>query len=77
MENNTNVSKISTAAIGDKLRKSRENKLLTIDQVHKKTRIYSQVLSALEDGRCDELLNSTYVRSFLKKYKERKKIEEQ
>lgn len=59
---------VSMAAIGEKLKAAREKRGLTIDQVQKQTHIYSTVLTALEEGRCDELLTSTYVRSFLKKY---------
>jgi len=66
--NSSAVVKTPMMAIGEKLRTARENKALTIDQVRKATHIYSEVLTALEDGRCDEMLNSTYVRSFLKKY---------
>ena len=55
-------------SIGDKLKSAREKKALTIDQIQKQTHIHSTVLVALEEGRCDEILTSTYVRSFLKKY---------
>ena len=56
--------------IGERLRDAREKKSLTIDQAQKQTRIHSTVLAALEEGRCDDLLTPTYVRSFLKKYAE-------
>jgi cytoskeletal protein RodZ len=54
--------------IGAQLKEAREKKPFTIDQVQKQTRIHATVLKALEDGRCDEMLTPTYVRSFLKKY---------
>lgn len=54
--------------IGERLKKARESKSLTIDQVQKQTRIHSSVLLALEEGRCDKMLTPTYVKSFLKKY---------
>ena len=54
--------------IGDRLKKARESRSLTIDQVQKETRIHSTVLTALEEGRCDKMLTPTYVKSFLKKY---------
>lgn len=54
--------------IGEKLKSAREKRALTIDQVQKQTHIHSTVLGALEEGRCDEILTSTYVKSFLKKY---------
>lgn len=61
---------LSMTVIGDKLKKARESKSLTIDQVQKATRIHSTVLVALEEGRCDKMLTPTYVKSFLKKYAE-------
>lgn len=56
--------------VGEKLKEARERKSLTIDQVQKQTSIHSTVLKALEEGRCDEMLTPTYVKSFLKKYAE-------
>ena len=60
--------KVSMAAIGETLKIAREKRGLTLDQAQKQTHIHSTVLAALEEGRCDELLTSTYVKSFLKKY---------
>jgi cytoskeletal protein RodZ len=54
--------------IGHILKKTRESRALTIDQVNKKTRIHTEVLVALEEGRCDQMLSYTYAKSFLKKY---------
>lgn len=56
------------ASVGEKLKSAREKKNLAIDQVQKQTHIHSTVLGALEEGRCDEILTATYVKSFLKKY---------
>jgi len=56
------------AGIGDMLREAREKKSLSIDQAQKQTHIHSTVIKALEEGRCDDVLNPTYVKSFLKKY---------
>lgn len=68
MATNQVSDKISMAGIGEKLRFAREKRGFTIDQAQKQTHIHSTVLVALEDGRCDEILTSTYVKSFLKKY---------
>jgi len=54
--------------IGHILKKARESKSLTIAEVNKKTRIHSEVLTALEEGMCDQILSYTYAKSFLKKY---------
>jgi cytoskeleton protein RodZ len=56
------------AAIGETLKTAREKRGITLDQAQKQTHIHSTVLAALEEGRCDEMLTSTYVKSFLKKY---------
>ena len=60
--------KVSMASIGETLKSAREKRALTLDQAQKQTHIHSTVLAALEEGRCDELLTATYVKSFLKKY---------
>lgn len=59
---------MSMTSIGEKLRQAREKKALTVEQVQKQTLIHSTVVTALEDGRCDDMLTPTYVKSFLKKY---------
>jgi transcriptional regulator with XRE-family HTH domain len=56
------------AAIGETLKSAREKRGLTLDQARNQTHIHSTVLAALEEGRCDELLTYTYVKSFLRKY---------
>ena len=69
MENSAKViSKEPIVILGDKLKAAREAKSLDVDQVQKQTKINSRVIIALEEGRCDELLTPTYVKSFLKKY---------
>ena len=59
---------ISMVDIGEKLKQAREKKSLTIDQAQKQTHIHSRVIAALEEGKCDEILNQAYVKSFLKTY---------
>ena len=69
MEDNAREPRRQVAVfIGKRLREAREKKSLTIDQIQKQTKIHSTVLIALEEGRADEILPETYVRSFLKKY---------
>lgn len=67
---NVEPDRISMVSIGSQLKAAREKKNLTLDQAQKQTRIYSAVLGALEDGRCDEMLTVVYVKGFLKKYAE-------
>lgn len=61
-------NRVSTVVIGEKLRLAREKKALTIEQAQKQTHIHSTVLTALEEGRCDDILTPNYVKSFLKEY---------
>lgn len=69
MENDVREPRRQVAiSIGKRLKEAREKKSLTIDQIQKQTKIHSTVLIALEEGRADEILTETYVRSFLKKY---------
>lgn len=55
-------------AIGVRLKEAREKRALSIEQVQRETHIHATVLTALEAGRCDEILTETYVKAFLKKY---------
>jgi len=68
MENNKKDPRFPEISVGDKLKEAREKKFLTIEQIQKTTKIHSTVLRALEEGRANEILTETYVRSFLKKY---------
>lgn len=68
MGNDTGAGRSLVISIGETLKKAREGKNLTIDQVRKQTYIHSDVLTALEEGRLNEALGPTYVKSFLKKY---------
>lgn len=61
-------TKISAVGLGEKLKKAREGKNLSLEQVQAQTHIHYTVLRALEEGRGDEILTSTYIKSFLRKY---------
>jgi len=66
--NNKREYSQSAVSVGRKLKEAREKKSLTIEQVQKQTKIHSTVLIGFEEGRANELLTDTYVKSFLKKY---------
>lgn len=68
MANSAENKGISMINIGERLREAREKKAVTIDQAQKQTHIHSTVITALEDGRCDDILAPNYVKSFLKEY---------
>lgn len=70
MPNDAKTQPVPMSRIGAQLKEAREKKSVTIEQVQKQTRIHATVLKALEDGRCDDILTPTYVKSFLKKYAE-------
>ncbi len=68
VDNNKRESRSSAVSVGKRLREARENRSLTIEQVQKQTKIHSTVLIGLEEGRPNDTLTDTYIRSFLKKY---------
>jgi cytoskeletal protein RodZ len=55
-------------SIGQRLKKKRQEKKLTLEQVHKATKIHHKVLAALEQDRAQEFLSPVYIKSFLKLY---------
>jgi cytoskeletal protein RodZ len=54
--------------IGGKLRKAREEKGISIEEVHKTTKIHPSVLEAIEEDRLENILERAYVKAFLKNY---------
>lgn len=55
-------------SIGTYLRRERELRGLSLDEIADTTRIPVQSLSSLEDGRFTELPGDTFIRGFLKAY---------
>jgi transcriptional regulator with XRE-family HTH domain len=55
-----------SAALGDILRKAREKKGLSIEQLSSITRLNSEFIEALEEGRWDRLPGQVYLRPFVK-----------
>lgn len=55
-------------SIGELLRRERESRSLSLDQVHDSTKITAQNLSALEEDRFDAFPNKVYARAFLRDY---------
>lgn len=62
------VNKLSE--IGAHLRQTREERLLTLDQVAAKTLIQARLLSAIEQGKLHQLPEPVYIRGFIKRYAE-------
>jgi len=54
--------------IGHQLKRAREKKEVTLNEVYEQTRIHPNVLSALEEDSFDKILNTAYSRSFLREY---------
>ena len=56
------------AAIGEKLKKTREEKGLSLGDVYSATKIQEDILKKLEQDSFDSLPNPIYIKSFLRKY---------
>lgn len=54
--------------IGNRLKKARQERNLTLEEVQKKTKIHPRVLKALEEDRPEQILSLTYIKGFLKIY---------
>ncbi len=55
-------------SVGLKLKKAREKKHLSLEEISQKTKIHPKVLQSLEEDRAEDHLSRTYVRGFLKSY---------
>jgi cytoskeletal protein RodZ len=55
-------------SIGSQFKKTRQKKQLSINDVYQKTRIYPDIISAIEDDDFQRISNPIYVKSFLKEY---------
>ncbi len=56
--------------IGERLKKEREKKGYSLDEVHSRLRIHPSILSQIEGGRFDELPAPIYAKGFIKRYSE-------
>ena len=54
--------------IGERLKKAREDKGISLEEANRATKIHMNVLEALEEDRLEHVLGKTYVRAFLRKY---------
>ncbi len=55
-------------SIGERFKKAREAKGLSIEQAYIKTHIHAKVICALEDGGIDNMMSLIYAKGFLKQY---------
>jgi len=58
----------SADSIGERLRKAREDKGVSVGEAHKITKIHPSVIKALEEDELEHTLGKTYVKAFLKNY---------
>lgn len=54
--------------IGQQLKKAREDKGVSLEDVYKRTKIYPHILEALEEDKAEEVLGFIYGKNFLKTY---------
>ena len=59
---------MSTQKISDLLKQTRKEKNLTLDSIAKVTKIKSEYLQAIEEGKFDDLPSESYARGFVKNY---------
>jgi cytoskeletal protein RodZ len=59
---------VTKVSIGGQFKKAREIKKLSLEEIYKHTKIHPSVLSAIEEDKFSQILNATYIRSFLKEY---------
>jgi len=58
------------AGVGEKLKKAREAKGLSLQQVHEETKIHIKTLKNIEEGQLQRLPSMIYAKSFIKEYSE-------
>ncbi|MDP3788784.1 MAG: DUF4115 domain-containing protein [Candidatus Omnitrophota bacterium] len=58
----------SLSTIGERLRSTRESKGLSLEDVHKATKIHPNTINDLEKGRLEDKVGEAYVRAFIKNY---------
>ncbi len=56
------------STVGEKLKKAREKKRLSLEQVSQKTKIHPKILEAIEEDRAHHTLSKVYIKGFLKSY---------
>jgi hypothetical protein len=54
--------------IGNQFKKARQKKQISINDVYQKTRIYTDIISAIEDDDFQKIPNPIYAKNFLKEY---------
>lgn len=54
--------------IGDKLRQLREAQKITLDEITRDTKIQKHYITAIEEGRIEDLPKGPFVRSFIRQY---------
>lgn len=61
-------SKNSPNSVGERLRRAREEKGISLEEAHRVTKIHPRVLESIEEDRLENILGKAYVKSFVKNY---------
>lgn len=70
MTNGFTKRSVGTLTLGEKLKKMRSDKRVSLNEISRATKIRVEYLQWLEEGKYDELPADVYVRGFLKSYGE-------
>ena len=68
MMNAANGKMATVDGLGEFLRRERELRHITLDDVAERTKISRRYLEAIEEGRYDRLPGETFVRGFIRAY---------
>lgn len=69
-KNNFTTKSVGTLTLGEKLKKLRSDRRISLNEVSKQTMIQVKYLEYLEEGRYDKLPADVYVKGFLRNYAE-------
>jgi cytoskeletal protein RodZ len=70
------MENIPESSVGELLRKKREKRMLTLEEVHRHTKISMEVLRSLEQDDVESFESETYLKGFLRSYAQFLKLDQ-